>query len=427
MTVSVYEIIVGFFIGIAIGYLIAKLKFNNELNNEKAQHQLTKKELEMLNNLLEEQKKFVSESKDKLREAFDSLAYEALSKNNQSFLDLAKTKLENYVNESKIDIEERRKAIDLLVKPLNENLTEFGKKIQDLETKRASAYSNITTVIENANNIAVNLQKETITLSSALKNTQIRGRYGEIQLKNMIELTGMVENVDFFEQESTQIENGRNENGENENVGNKKQRPDLIIRLPQDRILIVDVKTPLESYMKAFDNTEENKRAELFKKHAEAVKRHVDNLSGKKYWEQYENAADFVIMYLPIESSFMTALEYDKNLIQYAMERKVFFATPTTFITLLRTIEHGWQQIKLAADIEEIKNTGIEIYNNVIEFMTKISEVGAALNKAKLSYNGAIDIVEKMTENVKTLKEKGGTFMDKKIPTIKTIPGDIKK
>jgi DNA recombination protein RmuC len=358
---------------------------------------------------IEEQKRFVTEANTALKEAFSSLSSDALRSNNQSFLDLAKTALEKHVNESKTDLDKRQQAIDSMVKPLSESLNKFDGKIQEIEKARQGAYSEIKVFLDGVKGTTEKLQKETNSLVTALKTSHVRGKYGEIGLKRIVEFAGMSEFCDFDEQSSVTTEDGR-------------LRPDLIVKLPGQRRVIVDAKVPLSSYMQAFETIDETERKQLIEKHALAVREHLKKLSAKSYWSQFDDSPDYVIMYLQIESSFGATLEIDRTLIEDGMNNNVIFATPTTLITMLRTIAFSWQQVSIAKNIYQIRDAGIELYNRVTTLIQHISAVGTNLNSATQNYNKVVGSLEnRFVPQVKKLKEIGGTLMDKDIPELAAI------
>ena len=313
---------------------------------------------------IEEQKRFVNEANEALRDAFKSLSSDALKNNNESFLNLAKTVLEKHITESKTDIDKRQQAIDSLVKPLGESLTKLDGKIQEIEKVRQGAYSEVKILVEGMKGTAEKLQKDTNSLVTALKTSHVRGKYGEIGLKRIVEFAGMSEFCDFQEQVSVNTEDGR-------------LRPDLTVYLPEKRQIIIDSKVPLDSYIQAFETADENEKINFLKKHASAVRNHLKKLSEKAYWSQFKDSPDYVILYLQIESSFGAALEYDRTLIEDGMNNKIIFAVPTTLISMLKTIAFSWQQVKIAENIYQIRDAGVELYNRattLIQHMGELSE-----------------------------------------------------
>ncbi|WP_322970284.1 DNA recombination protein RmuC [Faecalibacter sp. LW9] len=358
---------------------------------------------------IEEQKQYLNATNEQLKDQFEALSSKVLQNNNQQFLDLAKTTLEKHLSDSKNDLDKRQQAIDSIVKPLNDSLNRFDGKIQEIEKAREGAYSEIKVFLDAMKGTTEKLQKETNTLVSALKTSHTRGKYGEIGLRRVVEFAGMSSFCDFEEQTSVHGENGL-------------LRPDLIVRLPGNRKVIIDSKVPLNQYMQAFETEDEDLRKQHLMNHTKAVREHLKNLSSKAYWNQYQDAPDYVVMYLQIESSFGSALELDRTLIEDALNNRIIIATPTTLITMLRTIAFSWQQIHVAENIYQMRDAGIELYNRVNVLIKHFTTVGHNLNQATQSYNNAIGSLEsRFIPQVKKLKEIGGTLMEKEITETKPI------
>ncbi|HMH35271.1 MAG TPA: DNA recombination protein RmuC, partial [Puia sp.] len=318
----------------------------NELNKTIAG--LTSRHDEALRSLAE-QKLFVEQAQKALKDSFDALSAAALDKNNQSFLDLAKTALTTHVNETKGDLDKRQQAIDNLVKPLGESLSKMDEKINSLENKREGAYGNISALLDQVKMTTGSLDKETRNLVTALKTSHTRGRYGEIALRRLVEFAGMVDQCDFVEQESSETETGR-------------LRPDMIIKLPENRKVVVDSKVPLSAYLKIFETDDADLQKVLLAQHVTAIKGHLKQLGGKAYWDQFEEAPDFVVLFMQIESSFGAALQAWPELIEEALNNRIIVATPTTLITILRSVGYSWNQLKTMENIESIRDAAVELY-----------------------------------------------------------------
>lgn len=330
---------------------------------------------------LREQQNFIEQSNQQLKDAFNVLSNEALKHNHTSFLALAKSALENQMTDAKGDLDKRQQAIDNMVKPLTESLHRFDENMRQLENNRQQQYGQINQFIVDVQQSTEKLQKETHNLVSALKTSHIRGRYGEIALRRVVEFAGMTEHCDFSEQVSVQGDEGQ-------------LRPDMIIRLPEGKTIVVDSKVPLSAYMRAFETDNEEERKQLFAQHAAAVRDHLKKLSAKAYWSQWSHSPDYVILYLQIESSFGAALQADPTLIEDGIRNRVVFATPTTLITLLRTVGFVWQQLHVAENIEEIRNAGIELYNRTNVLVKYFTSIGNSLNSAVTHYNNAVASLE---------------------------------
>jgi DNA recombination protein RmuC len=330
---------------------------------------------------VEAQKKFVEESQKSLKDSFDALSAAALDKNNQSFLDLAKTALDTHVTEAKGDLEKRQQAIDNLVKPLGESLTKMDEKINTLENKREGAYGNISSMLDQMKMTTSALDKETRNLVTALKTSHTRGRYGEIALRRLVEFAGMTDQCDFVEQESAETETGR-------------LRPDMIIKLPVNRQVVVDSKVPLSAYLKIFETDDIEQQKILMGQHVTAIKVHLKQLSGKAYWDQFKEAPDFVVLFMQIESSFGAALQAWPELIEEALDNRIIVATPTTLITILKSIGYSWNQLKTMENIEEIRDAAVELYERSNTLMGHLVNIGNGLHSTVTNYNKAVGSLE---------------------------------
>jgi DNA recombination protein RmuC len=350
----------------------------NELN--KIISTLTAKYEEALGSI-REQKVFVEASQKSLKDSFDALSAAALDKNNQSFLDLAKTALESHVTEAKGDLEKRQQAIDGLVRPLGESLTKMDEKINSLESKREGAYGNISALLDQVKLSTLSLDKETKNLVTALKTSHTRGRYGEIALRRLVEFAGMVDQCDFVEQETADTETGR-------------LRPDMIIKLPANRLAVVDSKVPLSAYLKIFETDDTEQQKLLIGQHVSAIKTHIRQLSGKAYWDQFRDAPDFVVLFMQIESSFGAALQAWPELIEEALNNRIIVATPTTLITILRSIGYSWNQLKTMENIEEIRDAAVELYERSAVLIDHMAGMGRGLQGTVAHYNKVVGSLE---------------------------------
>jgi DNA recombination protein RmuC len=363
-----------FFLGLGLTWIIARAHWTAKLIILQAKHDALQKELDR-------QTKFFANSETAMREVFGSLAADALHKNNQAFVTLAESKLTEKVTEARVVLEGKEKAIDKIVEPLKESLSKIDDKINALETKREGAYSNISTVLEKMQQSTAELDKGTKNLVSALKTSSTRGKYGEIGLRRVVEFAGMTEHCDFIEQASTASEQGL-------------LIPDMIVYLPEKKTIIVDSKTPLDAYMKVFETNNEAEQQALLAEHARAVRSHLKRLSAKAYWSQFKDSPDYVVLFMQIESSFGAALQVDPELIGEGIRNKVILATPTTLITLLRTVGFVWQQRDIAENIEEIRDAGIELFNRTSILVRHFSQIGGSLKLAVGHYNDAVSSLE---------------------------------
>jgi len=372
--------------GNEISVLTERLANKDKLESESRQlrldYEATLKDSIELQTKLENERKasaeklaLLEQAKTSLTDVFYSLSAEALSKNNQSFLHLAKTTLEKYQETAKGDLDKRQQSIVDLVKPVRESLKDVETQIQRIEKDRVGAYSGLAQQVELLARNGNDLRAETNKLAKALTNPGIRGRWGEIQLRRVVELAGMLDRCDFVEQYNVTTEDGR-------------LRPDLTIRLPGGKNIVVDAKAPLNAFIEAIDALDENTREQKFKEHARRIQEHMKVLRQKAYWEQFQPAPEFIVLFLPGEAFFSAALQHAPELIEQGIvDHRVILASPTTLISLLKAVAHGWREERLAANAQEISNLGKELYKRIATMSEHFVALGERLAGAVDFYN----------------------------------------
>lgn len=314
---------------------------------------------------------------ENMQDSFTSLASKAMQHNNDSFIKLANQVMQKYLVETKSNVDKNKESLNNLINPLKDSLKNHENLVKNLQENNSKTYGSLKNHLEELAKQQKNLEKETSALVTALKSPKVRGRWGEIGLKRIVEFSGMSAYCDFTEQTSISTDDGR-------------LRPDLIVNLPENKKIVIDSKVPLNAYLEALESDDDETRASKMTSHAKAVINHVKQLSSKAYWSQFDNTVDFVVLYIEVESAFGAALINNTNLITDAIQNRIVFATPTTLITLLQTVSYSWKQHQATENALKIWQSSTEIYERLAIFSDYFSKIGSGLNSAVKTYNQAI-------------------------------------
>ncbi|MDR2794316.1 MAG: DNA recombination protein RmuC [Holosporaceae bacterium] len=332
-------------------------------------------------NLLEKIK-LLNDAEEKLSNTFKAISSDALSRNNQAFLDLAKSTFEKFHEKTKSELSINVKSMSELVNPIKSALENVDGKIQELEKNRVGAYEALRQQVGDLIITQNSLRNETNHLVSALKAPTVRGRWGEMQLRRVVELAGMLEHCDFREQASSEDDSGN------------KIRPDMVISMPRNQHVVVDAKAPLFAYLQALETHDEKIKKALLKEHAKQIRSHVSILASKKYWAQFQPGPEFVVLFLPGEIFFSVATENDPSLMEFAMQERIVIATPTILLALLHTVALGWRQENLSENARAIIKMGQELYKRLADMTQHMANLGKNINSAVQSYNATIASME---------------------------------
>jgi DNA recombination protein RmuC len=347
-------------------------------------------------------------ARESLKDTFAALSADALARNNQRFLDLAKEKLGEFQQTATSDLAGRQKAINDLVLPLKESLGKVDSKLQEVDRDRAASHARLTEQLRSLTAAQAALQLETGRLARALRSPNIRGQWGELQLRRVLEAAGMLEGSHFELKESVNGDNGR-------------LTPDVIVRLPGGRNVVVDAKVPLSAFLDAHECEDDAARDAKLKDHARQLKDHIVRLANKGYWAHFQPAPDIVVMFVPGEALLSAALQLDNSLLEFSMKRGVMLASPLTLIALLRAITYGWQQEKVAQNAMEISELGRNLYERIAKLAEHFENVGRSLAKSVTAYNSAVGTLEsRVLVTARRLKDKGISAADE-LPDIETI------
>ena len=345
---------------------------------------------------LEEQKRLLGEAEAGLRQAFDSLASKALQQSTEQFLLLAQERLAKLQQETSGDLSQRQEAIKGLVEPLQQRLSDLQAHLRQMESSRESAYGELRNQVQQLAATNRDLKKETDTLVSTLKQPQVKGRWGELTLRRAVELAGMSPHCDFEEQVSVHTDEGR-------------FRPDVVVHLPHGANVVVDAKVPLHGFLRVAAAQNDAEREAGLAEHARLVRAHVNQLSSKEYWKQFEPCPEFVVLFVPGESFFSAALERDPTLLDDAIANHVLLASPANLIAILKAVAYGWRQEQNAENAQQISDLGRELFYRILKFLEHMADVGGGIERTNKAFNSAVGSLEgRVLPAARKLKEKGG-------------------
>lgn len=357
---------------------------------------------------IDEQKKILESAQEKFKTTFEALSGEALKSNNQAFLDLAKKSLDGVLQGTKGEIAEKTNEIKSIVGPLEEILKRYDEQVRELEKNRATAYGSLENQIQSLIGTQQLLQKETGSLVSALRTPHIRGQWGQISLKRVVELAGMTEYCDYQEQVSVKVEESR-------------LQPDMIVKLPNQKQVVLDSKVSLHAYMDYIEAADEASRKAALIRHSQQIRKHMNDLSSKSYWSQFPQAPEFVVMFIPGEPFVSAAVENDPSLIEDGVLNRVIIATPTTLISLLRAIAYGWRQEQVTKNTQVIAELGKQLYERFGTFLGHLAKTRNSLEQSIFNFNRTVSSFEgRVMPSLRKFKELGTTGAED-LPSIEPI------
>jgi DNA recombination protein RmuC len=369
-------------VGAVLGFLISQLRAARQIEAVRIELEAARVRLESTTRQEADRISLLEQSETRLRAAFDTLAGETLRSNSELFLQVARETLGRDQQIAQSSLKERETAIAQLVEPIRAALQKTEAQVESLERERRDAFSTLRTQIETLASGQTQLQRETRNLVTALRRPEVRGRWGELTLRRLVELAGMAEHCDFTEQVSVASEDGT-------------LRPDLVVHMPESRNLVVDVKAPLDAYLEALEAVTDEARQIAMKRHGQQVETRVRQLSTKNYWSQFEHSPEFVVLFLPGDQFLSAALAERPDLLETALKQNVILATPSTLIALLKTVAYGWRQAAVAENAAVIRELGQELYRRLGNFTAHLGRVGARLGAAVEAYNAAVGSLER--------------------------------
>lgn len=375
--ISIISILIAAILGSLVTYIYLQRKLSNLRENNSALSTRLEIEQQNYDEKIAALEKANNNSRLQLSDTFTALSSQALKNNNEEFLKLAQENLKQYQSQAVNELDKKEKAFETLLTPIKESLSKTEQQIHNIEKERKESQGALHKHLESMAQTQATLQDETRKLVTALRRPEVRGQWGEMTLKRLAELAGMVEHCDFYEQEQVQTDEGA-------------LRPDMIVRMPDGREIVVDVKTPLDAYISAIEAVDDAERQVHLTRHTKNVKQRINELADKAYWNQFKNAPDFVVLFIPGDQFLTAALDQEPAILENALARQVILATPTSFVALLRAVGYGWRQEQLAENAEHIKTVGEELYGRLQTFTEHLQKLGKSLDSGMKHYNSAV-------------------------------------
>ena len=392
----------------ALGALIMRGRARKEREKLESISQQLSMRLQLEKERYLEKIETMEESRKQLENSFSTLSQQALKLNNENFLTLAKEKLSQFQIQAEANLDKKEKSIETLLQPIQTALKQTEEQIQSIEKDRKESFGSLSQHLKIINETQSDLRLETQNLVQALRRPEVRGQWGELTLKRIAELAGMVDHCDFYEQQQSETNDSR-------------MRPDMIVRMPDQRELIIDAKTPLDAYLNAIQTTEIEIREQSLARHARNVRERMRELSSKAYWSQFKHSPDFVVLFIPGEQFLSAALEQDPQLLEDALKNKVILATPTSIVALLRAVAFGWRQIAVAENAEKIRELGEDLYHRLATFAEHLHKLGKNLDLSVEQYNKAIGSLDRQVLSGARKFTELGIEKKKPIPELRIV------
>jgi len=384
MTVSISYAMLALLIALAAlgGAVLGHLRAQRQITALREENAGLRATVNVERRTTDEKVAMIESARSQLTDTFAALSSQALRNSTEEFLKLAQQGMQQFHTRAQGDLDQKEKSIGVLMQPVKEALTRTEQQLRELEKERKEAYGSLSKHLESMAQTQLLLQGETRNLVQALRRPEVRGQWGELTLRRLAELAGMVQYCDFFEQETVKGEEG-------------SLRPDMIVRMPDGREIVIDVKTPLDAYLSAVEAPDDAIRSWHLERHARKVRDRVRELASRNYWAQFKHSPDFVVMFIPGDQFLTAALDVDRDLLEYALGQKVVLATPTSFVALLRAVAYGWRQQNLAENAEKIRDLGEDLYQRLSTFTEHLSKLGKNLSSSLDHYNKAVGSFER--------------------------------